>query len=201
MSCALTTKLTAGRVQIERGALGTAMATDAPKSSRASQGVQMKRQHLVALVLIALPCAAFAGDSGLFYVAGGASKGGGNFGIGVGTNVDVLEINYMNIGSVSGNASARFRGLSLVQNAVPIKDFNLLFRVGLGKTTTTFANGAQASRSGFSKGVILGVGAQYQLGRHVALRAEVDRITYAISADGVASSITYPATLSALFIF
>jgi hypothetical protein len=91
--------------------------------------------------------------------------------------------------------------VSLVQNAVPVKDFNLLFRLGVGKTTTTFANGSSASRTGFSKGIILGMGGQYQVNSHLAFRGEVDRITYAASADGLSSHITYPVTLSALYLF
>ncbi len=161
----------------------------------------MKKLPVVVLVLAAWSFSAFAGDGALYYVAAGATKGGGNFGVGIGTHVDVLEVSYLNMGSVNGNASARFRGLSLIQNAVPVKDFSLLFRVGIGKTTTTFANGMQASRTGFSNGVILGVGAQYQFNRHLALRGEVDRVTYTASPDGLSSAITYPATLSALFIF
>lgn len=161
----------------------------------------MKKLPFVMLAFAAMPFSVLAGDGTLFYVAGGASKGGGNYAVGLGTNFDVLEVSSINIGTVTGNASARFQGLSLVQNAAPVKDFNLLFRLGIGKTTTTFADGAQASRTGFSKGVILGLGAQYQLNSHLALRGEVDRITYAASANGSSSATTYPATLSALFIF
>ncbi len=148
-----------------------------------------------------MPFTALAGDDGLFYVAGGATNGKGSYSIGAGTNADVLEISSLNLGTVDGNDSVRFRGLSLMQNAVPVKDFNLLFRLGVGKTTTTFANGTHASRTGFSKGIILGIGGQYQLNSHLALRGEVDRITYAASTDGLASHITYPLTFSALFIF
>ena len=125
----------------------------------------MKKSYLVALALAAMPLSALAGDQELFYVAGGATKGKGSFSIGAGTKVDVLEISSINLGAVDGNASARFRGLSLVQNAVPVKDFNLLFRLGVGKTTTTFANGSHATRMGFSNGIILGAGGQYQLTR------------------------------------
>lgn len=161
----------------------------------------MKRLYFIALALVSIPFTALAGDDGLFYVAAGATKGGGNFGIAAGTDTDVLEISSMNLGTVNANASARFTGLSLVQNAVPIKGFNLLFRLGVGKTTTTFADGAQATRTGFRKGIVFGLGGQYQFNSHLALRAEVDRLTYAASADGTASSITYPLTASLLFIF
>ncbi len=161
----------------------------------------MKKLHFVALALATMPFSAWAGDQDLFYVAAGASKGGANYGIGLGTKVDVLEISSINLGSVTGDASAKFKGLSLVQNAVPIRDFNLLFRLGVGKTTTTFANGTSATRMGFSNGIILGAGGQYQLNSHLAFRGEVDRITYAASADSLSSHITYPVTLSALFLF
>lgn len=161
----------------------------------------MKKLCVVALVLTAMPLCALAGDNGLFYVAGGATNGRGSYSLGAGTNVDVLEISSLNLGAVNGNDSVRFRGVSLVQNAVPVKDFNLLFRLGVGKTTTTFANGSSASRTGLSKGIILGMGGQYQVNSHLAFRGEADRITYAASADGMSSHITYPVTLSALYLF
>lgn len=161
----------------------------------------MKKLCFVVLVLTVMPFRALAGDNGLFYVAGGATNGRGSYSLGAGTNVDVLEISSINLGAVNGNDSVRFRGVSLVQNAVPLKDFNLLFRLGVGKTTTTFANGSSASRMGFSKGIILGMGGQYQVNSHLAFRGEVDRITYAASADGLSSHITYPVTLSALYLF
>lgn len=161
----------------------------------------MRKLCAVVLVLAAMPFHAFAGDDGLFYVAAGATNGRGSYSIGAGTNVDVLEISSINLGAVNGNDSVRFRGVSLVQNAVPVRDFNLLFRLGVGKTTTTFANGSSASRTGFSKGIILGMGGQYQVNSHLAFRGEVDRITYAASADGLSSHITYPVTLSALLLF
>jgi hypothetical protein len=161
----------------------------------------MKRLCVVVLVLAAMPFGALAGDNGLFYVAAGATNGRGSYSLGAGTNVDVVEISSINLGAVNGNDSVRFRGVSLVQNAVPVKDFNLLFRLGVGKTTTTFANGSSASRTGFSKGIILGMGGQYQVNSHLAFRGEVDRITYAASADGLSSHITYPVTLSALYLF
>ncbi len=161
----------------------------------------MRKFCVVALVLAAMPFGALAGDNGLFYVAGGATNGRGSYSIGAGTNVDVLEISSINLGTVDGNTSVRFRGVSLVQNAVPVKDFNLLFRLGVGKTTTTFANGASATKMGFSNGIILGVGGQYQVNSHLAFRGEVDRITYAASADGLSSHINYPVTLSVLYLF
>jgi hypothetical protein len=165
------------------------------------QGIQMKKLHFVLLALASASFPAMAGDSGLFYLAGGATKGGAAYGIAAGTDVDVLEISSLNLGTVNTNASVRFRGLSLIQNATPIKDFNLLFRLGVGKTTTDFVNGAQASRTGISKGIIFGLGGQYKFNSHLALRGEVDRLTYAASADGMSSSITYPVTASLLFIF
>ncbi len=161
----------------------------------------MKKLHFVLLALMSAPLPALAGDNGLFYVAGGATKGGAAYGLAAGTDVDVLEISSLNLGAVNPNTSVRFRGLSLIQNAAPIKDFNLLFRLGVGKTTTDFANGAQASRTGVSRGIIFGLGGQYKFNSHLALRGEVDRLTYAASADGMSSSITYPVTASLLFIF
>jgi hypothetical protein len=161
----------------------------------------MKNLHFVALALTTLSCSALADDSGLFYAAGGVSKGGANVSLGAGTNVDVLEISSINLGSVSGNSSAKFVGLSLVQNTTPANHFNLLFRVGFGRTTTSFADGASATRVGYGNGVIFGVGGQYQLARHVALRGEVNRISYATSEDGRSSKLSYPVTLSAIYLF
>ena len=156
---------------------------------------------LAVLALIALSCNALADDYGLFYVAGGASTEGANYSIGAGTNVDVFEISSIDLGAVSGSSSAKFTGLSLVQNAAPINNFNLMFRVGFGKTTTSLANGASASRVGFGNGVIFGLGGQYQLNKHVAFRAEVNRLSYATSTDGLSSKLTYPVTISAMYLF
>ena len=142
-----------------------------------------------------------AGDQGLVYIAGGTSTKGANFGVGVGTNTDVLEVSSIKLGYVNGNNSAKFVGLSLVQNATPVNNFNLLFRLGFGKTTTTFANGTYATRTGFGNGVIFGVGGQYRLNSHLAFRGELNRITYAASADGRSSGILYPLTVSALYSF
>ncbi|BCK87416.1 hypothetical protein MIZ01_1194 [Sideroxyarcus emersonii] len=161
----------------------------------------MKKLHAVAFALAILPFAAMAADQGLYYVAAGAGTGGANYSIGAGTNVDILEISSIKLGGVEGNGSARFEGLSLVQNATPVHDFNLMFRVGFGRTTTTFANGASAIRTGFSNGVIFGLGGQYQLNRHLAVRSELNRITYAASADGRLVGIGYPVSVSALVSF
>lgn len=161
----------------------------------------MKKIHFFALALIPMSFNATAGDRGLFYVAGGASKSGASYSIGAGTDIDVLEISAINLGAVTGNGSAKFRGLSLIQNATPVKDFNLLFRVGFGKTTTTFANGFSVGRIGLRDGVIFGVGGQYQLNSHLAFRGELNRIAYAASADGKSTGMIYPVTLSALLIF
>lgn len=162
----------------------------------------MKKIHFVALSFLAtLPLKAAADDQVRFYVAGGASARGSNFSIGGGTKVDALELSSIDLGTVDGANSARFVGLSLVQNATPVNDFNLLFRVGFGKATTTFADGSTASRQGFSDGVFFGLGAQYQLNSHLAFRGELDRITYAASADGSLAGVTYPLTISALYSF
>ena len=161
----------------------------------------MKNMRFIALALMALSGHAMADDSGLFYLAGGASNGGANISLGGGTDVDVFEISSINLGSVSGTSSAKFLGLSLVQYSTPANNFNLLFRVGFGKTTTSFADGASASRVGFGIGVLFGVGGQYQLNKHIAVRGEVDRLSYATSEDGLSSKLVYPLTLSAMYIF
>lgn len=161
----------------------------------------MKKLHFVALVFTTLSLSAMADDSGLFYVAGGASTGGANFSLGAGTDIDVLEISSIKLGNVNGNNPAKFVGLSLVQNATPAKDFNLLFRLGFGKTTTDFGNGLYASKTGYGNGVIFGVGGQYRVNSHLAFRTELNRINYAASADGRMSGLAYPLTLSALYIF
>jgi len=161
----------------------------------------MKKLHFVVAVLILISGSAMADDSGLFYVAGGASKGGANYSIGAGTDIDVFEISSINLGSVSGTSSAKFLGLSLVQYSTPSNNFNLLFRVGFGKTTTSFADGASATRVGFGNGVIFGVGGQYRLNKHIAVRGEVNRISYATSEDGRSSKLDYPVTVSAMYIF
>jgi hypothetical protein len=163
----------------------------------------MKKLPLAALALILLPLSfdASAGDQGLFYVAGGASPRGANISIGAGTDTDVLEVSSIRLGAATGDSSAKFVGLSLVQNAVPVNKFNLMFRLGVGKETTSFANGAYASRMGFRHGIIVGVGGQYELSDHFALRGEVNRIEFATAADDVSTKIAYPVTLSALYIF
>lgn len=161
----------------------------------------MKNSHFVAPVLIALSLNALADDSGLFYVAAGTGTGGANFSLGAGTNTDVLEISSIKLGNVNGNNPAKFVGLSLVQNTTPVKDFNMMFRLGFGKTTTDFGNGVYASRVGYGNGVIFGLGGEYRVNSHFALRTELNRINYAASADGRASGISYPLSLSALLLF
>jgi hypothetical protein len=157
--------------------------------------------RFIALALTTLSCNAFAEDKGLFYVTGGASAGGANFSIGVGTNVDVFEISSIKLGTLDGNKSAKYVGMSLVQNTTPINNFNLLFRVGFGKATTTFANGSSAKRTGFSDGVIFGLGGQYYFNSHFAFRGEANRITYAVTNDDSSYRIAYPLTISALYSF
>ena len=161
----------------------------------------MKTPHLLAIALTTLSFNAMAGDNGLFYVAGGTSARGANFSLAAGTDVDVLEISSIKLGHPTGNSSAKFVGLSLVQNTVPIKNFNLMFRLGVGKATTTFDNGASATKMGFGHGVFVGVGAQYLLSPHFAVRGELNRITYATTADGSSTAAAYPLTISALYIF
>lgn len=156
---------------------------------------------LLTLALLALSSSALADDQSLFYVAAGTGTGKANLAIGVGTTVDVLEVSSIDLGTVGGSYDAKFKGLSLVQNTVPVKNFNLMFRLGFGKTTTTFANGLTASRTGFGNGVLLGIGAQYQPYRHLAFRGEVNRITYATATDGTSHAAAYPVTISALYLF
>ena len=162
----------------------------------------MKRS-LAALSLAALPFNALADDAssqGQFYVAGGGGAQGATFSAGAGTKVDALEINSINLGKVAGG-TAKFVGVSLVQNATPKSGFNFLFRIGLARESTTFPNGLVAHRMWFNNGVYFGIGEQYQANDHLAFRADVYRIVYAASPDGVAGGIRYPLTLSAMYIF
>jgi len=160
--------------------------------------------HIVALVLAMLSFGALADDQGAqsrFYGAGGGGTRGGNFSIGGGTTVDALELSYIDLGAVSANATARFLGFSLVQNATPNKGFNFLFRIGIGRETTTFSNAANVRRLWFGNGIFFGIGEQYQISTHLALRAEVNRISYASTPDGQGTGVRYPATVSAMYIF
>ncbi len=159
----------------------------------------MKRSLLLALALI--PCFAFADDQSLFYVAAGTGTGKANLAIGAGITADVLEASSIDLGTVGGSYAVKFKGLSLVQNAVAKNNFNAMFRVGFGKATTTFANGQTAGRAGFGNGVFFGLGAQYQPYSHLAFRAEVNRITYATSTDGSSHAATWPVTVSAMYVF
>ncbi len=157
-----------------------------------------------ALVLAVLSFNARADFSDLFtqgYVAGGGGAHGANVSIGSGTKVDALEISAINLGRLSGTSTGKFVGLSVVQNATPNKGFNLLFRLGIGRATTRFADGAVATRSGWSNGIFFGLGEQYQVNNHFALRAEVYRITYAATPSAQSMGTVYPVTLSALLIF
>lgn len=156
---------------------------------------------VAALAVATLPLNALADDQGNFYAAGGGGSRGANFAVGGGTKVDALEVSSINLGTVSGSGKARFVGLSLVQNATPVNGFNFLFRIGVGRETTTFPNGAAAHRMWFGSGVFFGIGEQYQMNNHLAFRAEVNRIAYAATADGQMTRIRYPATLSAMYIF
>jgi hypothetical protein len=164
------------------------------------QGTYMKR-HLVGVAIAALSVSAAAADLGYFVATGGYGSAGSNFSLGGGSKADLIELSSIDLGTVEGTSSAKFTGLSLVQNAAPIKNFNLLFRLGFGRATTTFADGTTASRVGFSKGVFLGLGEQYQLNGHLALLGELNRITYASSHDGSSHGIRYPLTISVLYSF
>jgi hypothetical protein len=164
----------------------------------------MMKLRLAAFALACLPLHAVADDAGsqsLFYATGGGGTKGSSFSVGGGTRVDALELNSINLGKVNGGGTASFVGISLVQNATPSNGFNFLFRIGLGRQTTTFSNVATAHQMWFDKGIFFGLGEQYHLNNHLAFRAEVNRIVYAASADGRASGVSYPVTLSAMFIF
>lgn len=165
---------------------------------------KMMKRILAALALAALPLHALAEDAAsqsLFYAAGGGGSRGATFSVGAGTKVDVLELYSVDLGKVNANGSARFVGLALVQNATPSNGFNFLFRIGMGRETTTFPNGTAAHRMWFNNGIFFGLGEQYQVNNHLAFRAEVNRFVYAASVDGKASGVRYPVTLSAMFIF
>ncbi len=157
--------------------------------------------HWAALAFASFPFCAAADDQGVFYAAAGGGAKGANFSLGAGTKVDAIEVSSINLGTVGAASSAKFAGLSLVQNATPVNGFSFLFRLGIGRATTTFANGSKANRSGLGNGIFFGIGEQYQLNNHVAIRAEVNRISYATSTDGSTSGARYPITLSALLIF
>ncbi len=157
-----------------------------------------------ALALAFLSFNARADFSDLFtqgYAAGGGGGRGANVAIGAGTKVDALEISAINLGRLSGTSTGKFVGLSVVQNATPKNGFNFLFRLGVGRATTRFADGAVATRSGWSNGIFLGLGEQYQINNHFLLRAEVYRITYAATPDAHSMGTVYPVTLSALLVF
>ena len=161
------------------------------------------RLHLLALAFAMIPVCAMAedqGSQGLYYVAAGGGGDGASFSAGAGTRVDVLEVNAIDLGKVNGG-TAKFIGLSLVQNTTSRSGFNGLFRLGLGRETTTFPGGLSAHQMWFANGVYIGLGAQYQATTHLALRAEVNRIRYAASPDGMTSGVRYPVTLSAMVMF
>ena len=159
------------------------------------------RFALLALAILPLPALAENDENqARFYIAGGSGPFGPAFSLGAGTRLDVIELNYIDLGKVNGG-TAKFVGVSLVQNATPRSGFNFLFRIGLGRETTSFPNGTVAHRMWFNNGVYFGLGVQYQAATHLALRAEVNRIVHAVSPDGVAGGIRYPATLSAMYLF
>lgn len=160
--------------------------------------------RLIALAIAAFSLPALADQSGLWtqgYVAGGGGAHGANLSIGAGNKVDALEISSINLGRVSGTSTAKFVGISLVQNATPNRGFNWLFRIGIGKATTKFSDGAIATRMGLANGIFFGIGEQYQVTSNFALRAEAYRITYAANPSAGLTSVSYPVTLSAVLIF
>ncbi len=160
--------------------------------------------RLIALGFAAVSSPVLADQSGLWtqaYVGGGGGARGANVTLGGGNKVDALEVSWINLGRVSGTSTAKFAGISLVQNATPTRGFNWLFRIGIGKATTTFSDGATATRMGLANGLFFGVGEQYQVTSNFALRAEAYRITYAANPNAGLTGVRYPITLSALLIF
>lgn len=161
----------------------------------------MKR-CLSLIALAALPINVLADDTGSqaqYYLSAGGGVLGPAFSAGAGTQVDVIELDAIDMGKANGG-KAKFAGISLVQFSTPKQGFNFLFRLGLGRETTTFPDGTTAHRSGFNN-IYLGLGMQYRPTPHFALRAEVNRIGYAATPDGLTSDIRYPATLSAVLLF
>ncbi len=161
---------------------------------------------LVVATLFLNLCAfnACADDTGIWnraYVAGGGGTRGANAAIGGGNQTDALEISGINLGRVSGNSTAKFMGVSLVQNATPKNGFGLLFRVGIGKAITRFDSGVTATRMGLTNGIFFGIGEQYQANKYLAFRVEAYRITYASTPDGNSMGVRYPVTLSAVLAF
>jgi hypothetical protein len=162
------------------------------------------RLRILVLFLALLPVCALADDAdnqGMYYVAGGGGSHGPSFTAGAGTQVDALELNAIDLGTTPYGGTARFVGLSLVQNTTPKYGFNALFRLGMGRETTTFPGGLAAHQMWFANGIYFGLGGQYRIGSHFALRAEVNRIRYAASPDGMDNRLRYPITLSAMLLF
>ncbi len=160
--------------------------------------------RVIALALVTCSFSALADQSGLWtqaYVAGGGGARGANVSIGGGNKVDALEVSSINLGRVSGTSTAKFVGVSLVQNATPNRGFNWLFRIGIGKASTKFADGAIATRMGLANGIFFGIGEQYQVTRNFVLRADAYRITYAANPSAGLTGVSYPITLSALLVF
>ncbi len=162
------------------------------------------RRCLAIIALATLPCSTFADDAAStsqFYASGGGGAQGATFSLGGGTKVDALELHAINLGKVSNGGTGKFVGLSLVQNATPKNGFNFLFRIGLGRETSTFPGGSTVHRMWFNNGIYFGIGEQYQASSHLAFRAEVDRIVYAASPDGKNNGVRYPLTLSVMYLF
>ncbi len=165
---------------------------------------QNMKRFLAVFPLAVISCQVFADDAAStsqFYASAGGGGQGATFSLGGGTKVDALELHSINLGKVSNGGTAKFVGLSLVQNATPKNDLNFLFRIGLGRETSTFPGGATAHRMWFNNGIYFGIGGQYQANNHLAFRAEVDRIIYAASPDGKSYGVRYPLTLSAMYLF
>lgn len=162
------------------------------------------RLRILVFVLAMLPACALADDTGnrgMFYVAGGGGGYGPSLAVGAGTQVDTLEINAIKLGDTAYGGTAKFIGLSVVQYTTRKYGFDALFRLGMGRETTTFPGGLAAHQMWFANGIYFGLGGQYHIGDHFALRAEVNRIRYSDSPDGMVNRLRYPVTVSAVLLF
>jgi hypothetical protein len=160
------------------------------------------RLPVLALLFALIPACAIADEENqaMYYVAAGGGGYGPSLTAGAGTQVDALEINAIDLGKVNGG-TAKFVGLSLVQNTTVKSGFSGLFRLGMGRETTTFPGGFTAHQMWFANGIYVGLGAQYRIASHFAMRADVNRIRYAASPDGQVSHLRYPVTVSAMLLF
>jgi hypothetical protein len=164
-------------------------------SGKYNIGILMKK--LIILALISFPFHAYADSEYQLYLSGGDGTGGTNVSVGVGTQTAALEISSINLDQVESVATPKFTGISLVQNPVQYGDFSLPIRIGFGRVI----NDATFNTTSIGKSLFYGVGLQYKLYSHLALRGEWNHIEYAASSAGVWSRTANPVTLSMLFFF